>query len=115
MYISWCVNQVTVFQNFGLLNKQYVAPAPLRHISLGKGSIEGDRGSTMYWNRSYVDVYTINKKCNISGCIRRLMTKLVGANVLWIWFYMYISRNTKWKKINIVSSISTKKRPKDLE
>ena len=71
VYISWCVNRVTVFQNFGLLSKQYVSPAPLRHISLGKGSIEGDWRSTMYWNRSYVDVYTINKKCNISGCIRR--------------------------------------------
>ena len=65
--------------------------------------------STMYWNRSYIDLYTTNKKFNVSGCVRRLMNKLEGPNVLWIGFYIDNLRNTKCKKRNIHSSISTKK------
>ena len=56
-----------------------------------------------------IDLYTTNKKFNVSGCVRRLMNKLEGPNVLWIGFYIDNLRNTKCKKRNILSSISTKK------
>ena len=34
MYISWCVDRVTVFQFFGLLSRQNAAHTPLPDISL---------------------------------------------------------------------------------